>query len=79
MALIIMGHADRVKLFGLEGRASEIRALAPVVAQSVPAAIQQFLALHRQDARFEPHLRRVDEGGYASLAAPHPRRLRGRL
>ena len=59
---LIMDLADRVKLFGLEGRSEEIRALAPVVGAALPAAIEQWLGLHRQDVRFEVHLRLIDEG-----------------
>jgi methyl-accepting chemotaxis protein len=59
---LIMGLADRVKLFGLDGRSQEIRALAPVVAEALPAAVNQWLAQHRADARFEVHLRVLDAG-----------------
>src|SRR5262245_39231083 len=59
---LIMDLADRVKLFGLEGRSEEIRALAPIVAGALPSAIEQWLRQHRQDERFEVHLRLLDEG-----------------
>src|SRR6266436_4258681 len=59
---LIMSLADRVQLFGLEGRSDEIRALAPVVAEALPSAIEQWLRQHRQDERFEVHLRLLDEG-----------------
>src|SRR5262249_45402602 len=39
----------------------EIQALAPVVAKALPAAVAQLLALHRQDACYEVHLRLIDE------------------
>jgi hypothetical protein len=58
---LIMALADRVKLFGLEGRADEIRALAPLVRRAVPLAIEKWLACHRQDQRFEEHLRLLDD------------------
>jgi methyl-accepting chemotaxis protein len=58
---LIMDLADRVKLFGLEGRSDEIRDLAPVVAEALPPAIEQWLRQHRQDERFEVHLRLLDE------------------
>ena len=58
---LIMDLADRLKLFGLEGRSEEIRALAPVVAASLPSAIEQWLRQHRQDERFGVHLRLLDE------------------
>ncbi len=58
---LIMCLADRVKLFGLEERPDEIRALAPVIASAIPAAMEKFFAQHRQAARLAPYMQCVDK------------------